>query len=158
MQPDAARRAPPLGRREVTNEFVLERLGYCQALRRVQDENLLEQICKVLQLLDVVAVGLVLQDVFVDVFIWLIEAHLLDDLLLRAHIFRQVLEDHIGLLLLEMLVEKRALLEQLLRWHPLVVHELLEHLVVVAPGEHELAGVELEETHAHRPQIHRKRT
>lgn len=35
-------------------------------------------------------------------------------------------------------------------------HELLEHLIVVAAREHELACVQLEQAHPHRPQIHGK--
>ena len=30
-------------------------------------------------------------------------------------------------------------------------HKLLEHLIIVAAGEHKLAGIELEETNAYRP-------
>ncbi len=30
-------------------------------------------------------------------------------------------------------------------------HKLLEHLIIVAAGEHKLAGIELEEANAYRP-------
>lgn len=72
-------------------------------------------------LLDVVPVSLMFEDALVDIPTRLVKAHLLDDFLLRAHVLGEILENNVGLLLLEMLLEECALPEKFLGWHPLVV-------------------------------------
>jgi hypothetical protein len=37
----------------------------------------------------------------------------------------------------------------------LVVHELLEHVIVVSTSEHEFSGVQLKKADTNRPEIHR---
>mmetsp|Transcript_30404 Transcript_30404/g.61229 ORF Transcript_30404/g.61229 Transcript_30404/m.61229 type:complete len:337 (-) Transcript_30404:753-1763(-) len=124
------------------------------ALGGVHDENVVEKVGKLLDLLAVVAGGLCLHELLVDAHDGLVAAHLVDHLLLGDHVLGQVLEEHVALLLLKVLVEELRLAQHLLRRHPLEIQELLEHVVVAAAGEHELARVELVEAHADRPQVH----
>lgn len=72
-------------------------------------------------LLDVVPVSLMFEDALIDILTRLVKAHLLDDFLLRANVLGEILENNVGLLLLEMLIEECALSEKFLGWHPFVV-------------------------------------
>lgn len=62
-------------------------------------------------------------------------------------------EAHVGVVL-KVLVRKGRLLEHLLGEGPLDVHHELEHLVVGAPREQDLARVQLVDDAAHAPHVH----